>query len=634
MPDLRDENRGRAVEAERGAGLRGWQFGITEAQGRFWASSDGAALMAGRAKHASQTASVAAEESAQLAEPNRQEKALVQRAGRIYAVSDLLWIAQAALLSFAVAGFVVGPTGHLIPLILAAAGFIALAAVRSSLNVYAAKLARDGSRKLMSRVRQSLLDIIAASSPATPMPSSGHVAAMLNEQVSALGPYFHNYYPQMIRVKIVPLGIVAASACISWLVAVILLVTGPVIPLFMALIGIRAKAASADQQEELARMSGFLLDRVRGLETLRLFGAVKRTEEQIGSVGDSFRRGTMRVLRVAFLSSTVLELFSALGIAFTAVYVGFFLLGDFSIGTWTGSLSFGAGLFVLLLAPEFFAPLRSFAAAYHDRAAGLAAKEKLQELYQSIQGSADPSDKPIVIRPEDCPLVNQPADRPFRPHIEFNNVTISLGGRTILAGFSLNIAPGDTILLTGPSGAGKTTLLDCVLGLHRPDTGLIRVDGHKMQDLNLARWRQEICWIGQAPRLFHGSVRSNLLRADPAAAREQMWEALRLAGAAAFVESLPRGLDTVIGEDGFGLSVGEGRRIALARAALRKDAGVIVADEPTAGLDAETAADVIAGLQAISKGRTLIMATHDPKLMKLPGKTIRLASSRVGEVVA
>jgi len=564
------------------------------------------------------------------------EKKLLRRAGWLLSISDLLWIFQAALLSLVISELVTGtPRGGILTLLApAAAGFIALAAIRHWLGLRAASSARSAARVVKSRVRKTLLDAIANTSPATSLPSSGHVAAMLGEQVDALGPYLANFYPQQFRLKVVPLGILAATLCVSWLAAVILMVAGPVIPLFMALIGIKAKAASQGQQEELTRMSGFLLDRVRGLETLRLFGALGLTEAQIDRVGEAFRTGTMRVLKIAFLSSTVLELFSALGIAFVAVYVGFSLLGSVDAGTWGAPLTFGGGFFVLLLAPEFFAPLRAYAAAYHDRAAGLAAKEKLQELYSGIgaQGQQPASAGGSARTDEEG---SGPAGRTTHaPEIRLDRVAVILGGKSIIRDFSLEIPAGETVILTGPSGAGKTTLLDCLLGLHRPDDGRILVDGNDLLALDLPRWRQEICWIGQHPRLFHGSLRANLLRADPGASTQDMMQAVRLAGAAALVESLPRGLETIIGEDGFGLSVGEKRRIALARAALRTSAGLILADEPTAGLDDQTATDVIAGLKKLAAGRTLVLATHDPKLMSVPGTRIELDAAHLAEAGA
>ncbi len=431
--------------------------------------------------------------------------------------------------------------------------------------------------------------------------------------------------PQYMRLKLVPIGIVLVAAWFSWLAALILLVCGPVIPVFMALIGSRAKAASEDQQEELTRLSGMLLDRIKGLETLTVFGALDRTRADIHVAGERFRLGTMKVLKVAFLSSTVLELFSALGIAFSAVYVGFTLLGDLDIGTWGTPLGYAGGLFVLLLAPEFFAPLRAFSAAYHDRAAGIAASRKLSALLRDMQtGSRDRLTESGSITESNAGQGAWCLAEP--PAIVVTNLSIMLSGRQVFERFSLKVAPGETLLLTGRSGSGKSTLLDCVLGFRTPDTGQVLLNGTDVH-LMAEDLRANVMWLGQAPRLFHGSLKSNLLkghlRAD-AISPDEIWQALHLAGAAELVERLPQGLSTRIGEDGFGLSVGEIRRIALARAAMREDAALLIADEPTAGLDADTAADVVKGLEQLAKGRTTLVASHDAAVLNLPGSVLDL----------
>lgn len=286
---------------------------------------------------------------------------MLQRAGRLLVLSDVLWIAQAGLIASALASALSSlnvsnpqdvqlPVGFLMLMALLV-GLVAI--VRVLLQVAAQKKSRSAARHIKSRTRSELLNVAVSRSPALPFPSSGAFAVHIGEQVDLLGPYYQNYLPQETRLKLVPLAIVLVTLWFSWLAALILVVSGPMIPIFMALIGSRAKAASAERQEELTRLSGTLLDRIKGMETLRLFGAVDRTREDIRRAGDTFRVGTMRVLKIAFLSSTVLELFSALGIAFCAVYVGFSLLGEFQVGTWGAPLSYAQGLFVLLLAPEF-----------------------------------------------------------------------------------------------------------------------------------------------------------------------------------------------------------------------------------------------------------------------------------------
>ena len=559
-------------------------------------------------------------------EADASQASRLRRAGMLLAASDLFWGVQAGLIAWALAQFPLAgisedaePQGTAIWT--AAAGIVIVAVLRLGLQNRSADITSIIARQIKSRARKDLLARAVNRSPVAPFPSSGAFAAHLTEQIDLLGPYYRNFEPQRLRLRLVPLGILMATACVSWLAALILLVCGPVIPLFMALIGIRVKAASAGQQEELTRLSGILLDRIRGLETLAVFGALGRTQAQIAEAGDRFRTGTMRVLKIAFLSSTVLELFSALGIAFCAVYVGFSLLGDFQTGTWGAPLTFAQGLFVLLLAPEFFAPLRAYAAAYHDRAGGLAALEKLDALF-----AENVDDKQEEVSQSKSDAVGIRLSAP--PEILFHSATILVGNREVFTRLELRIEAGETVLLEGPSGSGKTTLIDTLLGFHTPVEGTLLVAG-RPSGLVAHELRQQVIWLGQSPRLFHGSLKSNLKRAadEPDGITEEgYWEALRLAGAEELVRRLPRGLDTPLGEDGFGLSVGEIRRVALARAAMRKNAPLLLADEPTASLDPDTAADVIAGLEKLTRHRTAIIATHDPNLRRIAGRRIELSA--------
>lgn len=566
-----------------------------------------------------------------IGQPQEEELRALQRSGRLHGLSDLLWIPQAGLVSLALGALLASVTGDQdsdaaqlltsTPVVWAIAGLPLLALLRTWLQTRALNLARQTARTIQSRARAEVLRAAVQRSPAAAFPSSGVFAAQLTEQVDLLGPYYRNYVPQLIRLKLVPFGIVLATAGFSWLAALILLVCGPLIPVFMALIGMRAKAASANQQEELTRLSGLLMDRIRGLETLILFGAVERTQDDIRDAGERFRTGTMRVLKIAFLSSTVLELFSALGIAFSAVYVGFSLLGDIEAGTWGAPLGYSSGLFILLLAPEFFAPLRAYAAAYHDRAGGIAAQEKLAALLGEI------TEQEVVPAYHERPAASCKAGLASPPSIHIAKVTLELGGRRIFSDLDLSLAAGETVLLTGPSGSGKTTLMDCVLGFHRPAMGEVRVNDIDVQEV-AASLRRKVIWLGQAPRLHHGSLKANLLKGveNPGAVSEEaLWAALRLAGAEGLVQRLPNGLATPLGEDGFGLSVGEIRRVALARAAMRQHGGLLLADEPTAGLDEETAADVIRGLQILAKDRTALIATHDPAVLAIPGRRVELS---------
>lgn len=565
-----------------------------------------------------------------LCQPLHAEQQGLRRCGLLLVASDLLWIPQAGLIAGALgktlSALHVAPADGLAAAVpfsfiwLCVAALCLLALIRVALQALAADAARIAAQSLQIRARRRLLAAAEQASPAADFPSSGAFAAHVTEQVDILGPFYRNYVPQLLRLRLVPLAIILVTAWFSWLAALILLVSGPLIPAFMALIGVKAKAANADQQDELTRLSGVLLDRIRGLETLELFGALQRTRDDIAAAGERFRVGTMRVLKIAFLSSTVLELFSALGIAFCAVYVGFSLLGDLSVGTWGEPLGYGAGLFVLLLAPEYFSPLRAFAAAYHDRAGGLAAQDRLRQIERDCR----------LARPTaDARAAQDPVARLSRtgaPAIRIRSASLVLGGRHVFRNLDLEIAPGETVFLTGESGSGKSSLMDCILGFHDLEAGEICIDGVAPGRLG-AELRNSVMWLGQAPRLFHGSVRANLLKGatyPEKVTSAELWEALDLAGAADLVRRLPQGLATQLGEDGFGLSVGEIRRLALARAALRRDAVLVLADEPTAALDEDTAADVIRGLKQLASGRTTLIATHDPAVLGLDGRRVDL----------
>lgn len=544
------------------------------------------------------------------------EKARIARAGRIAALADLLWIAQAYLLALAIAGLAAGDmqamagalAESLFALPAVAASVIALIAIlRLMLTLLASRLATAAAERVKTDLRDRLLRGLAGAAPSAALPGAGAVAAAIADQVEAIGPYVRRFLPLRPRLTLVPLGILLAAFIANWMVAVILLVAGPLIPVFMALIGMRAKAAADGQHGELARMSAFLLDRLRGLDTLRLIGGLERTDKAVAEAGDRFRVATMKVLKIAFLSSTVLELFSALGIAFVAVYVGFSLLGQVSGGTWGTPMDLFTGLFVLLLAPEFFSPLRAFAAAYHDKANAEAAAKVLLEL-------------PLATTAAPVAAVTAAASLPKKsPALTFRDLTLSPGGRAVISGLNLELPAGHRLLVAGPSGAGKSTLIDALTGLRPVDGGAILIDGLDLAELDLPQWRSRLAFLSQEPRLFFGSVRSNLARAEQDASEAEMWAALDLAGARALVEQMPMGLATRLGEDGFGLSVGEARRIALARAALRREPLMLIADEPTAGLDDETAAVVIAGLERLSAGRTSIIASHDPNVLAMSG---------------
>jgi ATP-binding cassette, subfamily C, bacterial CydD len=523
------------------------------------------------------------------------------------ASASVLWIAQAFVLARAVDGLLTQDAGTA-SLTAPALAFALLAASRIALDAVSGHIAARASERVQLRTRARLLDAVARSSPFDAQrPHSGEVAAVLTHHVDALAPYLKRYEPARMRVAVVPVAILLATLPVSWAAAVVLCVTGPLISLFMALIGQHARAASERQLGEIGTMNSFLLDRLQGLTTLRIFDGVERAAAGLRTATTGIHRRTMAVLRLAFLSSAVLELFSALGVAMVAVYVGFNLLGYFSFGTYGAPLTLAGGLFVLLLAPEFFQPLRDFAVAYHDRAAAQAASRQIGRILEVDRLSllGDGQQGPRTARP------GSP------PSIHLRGVSLNFGGMPLpaLRHISLAIRAGEHVALVGESGSGKSMLLGLIAGLVRPTAGVILVDGVRLEDATADRWRQRMAWVGQRPSFVRASVLANLTLGRSAPRASSLEGVAARLGAKPMIDRLPRGLATVLGENGEGISGGEAQRLALVRAALA-DADVILADEPTEHLDPETAEVVIDGLLQIAEGRTLVVATHDRRLAR------------------
>lgn len=478
------------------------------------------------------------------------------------------------------------------------AAFTALVLTRIAAESIAMMLAARASEDVKERTRARLADAIADISPIDRnRPATGEIASLLTGHVDALGPYVTRYRPARLRAAIVPLAVLVITACFSWVAAIVLLITGPLIPVFMALIGIHAKAASERQLQQIGSMNAGLLDRLRGLTTLKLFDAVPRATETLLREGQDIRTRTMAVLRIAFLSSAVLELFAALGVAFAAVYVGFTLLGHLSFGAY-GELSLFGGIFVLMIAPEYFRPLRDFATAYHDQAAAQAAGKEIAKLLEGETLKIPPRSPTLE------PLAS----------LCVENASLTLGGKTILLPFSLTVSRGECIALIGPSGSGKSMLLAMLGGLVAPERGKILVNGRSDASCTVA-------WLGQRPAFVQGSLAANLTMYRPDSSREAFASALRLAQAEEVVAKLERGYDEILRENAANLSGGEAQRLAIARLAL-SNADLILADEPTEHLDADTAKAVIDGLFELSQGRTLIVATHDPRIVARASRVI------------
>lgn len=532
----------------------------------------------------------------------------------VMSAAALLWIPQAALLAHAVQGLANG--AGLAHMLAPACGFLALGVLRASSEAWGARRLFAASRLHLAQLRGDAAQALASRSPLDrERLASGRAASALAEQVEAVLPWLVRYQPARMRTMLAPPVIALAVFYYSWTAALILVVAAPLIPVFMAVIGWRAKAASEAQLQVIGGMSGFLLDRLRGLSTLRALGAVDITAQRVRATADSVRASTMRVLRIAFLSSTALELFSALGVALVAVYVGFHLLGEIGPGSWGVRLTLAEGLFILLLAPAFFEPLRELAAVWHDKASGEAALKELEQLQHA--GLALPG---ALAMPASQ---NLPAGRaPVAPSVDIEGLVFQHPGEApLFDGEDLYVRAGEHVALVGPSGSGKTTLLSVIAGLAPASGGAVRIGGVSQGEQSAAGLRARMAWIGQKPHVFSGSVRGNVSLERDGIDSAAVGAAVRRAGLGHVGHATP---GDSLGEGGLGLSGGELVRLALARAVCAPHAGLLLADEPTAHLDRDTAAGVIDALVELARGRTLIVATHDLTLAARLGRSVRI----------
>jgi len=543
--------------------------------------------------------------------------------GVVQGAAALFWLPQAALLAVAVQGLASGR--GFAAVIWPAAAILLLGLLRAGCEAWGARRTFTHARAQLTTLRAETVAALAAGSPLDRSRAhSGLAASVLAEQAEALVPYLVRYQPARWRATVVPIFILCAVAAFSWVAALVLLVAAPLIPIFMAIVGWRAKAASEAQMVELGGMNAFLLDRLRGLATLRSLGAVELTAQRLGDSAQSLRRRTMAVLRIAFLSSAVLELFSALGVALVAAYVGFHLLGSLGFGTWGRTLSLGEGLFVLLMAPAFFEPLRELSMVWHDRAAGEAALDALDRLQRNDLPL--PGANASLIRATTSAHAGAPA-------VAIHNLHFSWPGeqQEVFDGYELRIAPGEHIALTGPSGSGKTALLSLLAGLVPATRGDISIGSVALTGRTVAALRQRMGWMGQAPHVFAGSVEANVALGRPDADSQRVTDAMNFASLETVAQAHPA---TSLGEGGQGLSGGEAVRLALARIAVHPHADLLLVDEPTAHLDAETAERVIDALLALARGKTLIVATHDPALAARMDRTVNLGSTGAMEKAA
>ncbi|MGW1223814.1 thiol reductant ABC exporter subunit CydD [Streptomyces sp. NPDC002530] len=431
---------------------------------------------------------------------------------------------------------------------------------------------------------------------------TGSLVALATRGIDALDDYFARYLPQLGLAVVVPVAVLARVVTEDWVSAAIIVVTLPLIPLFMILIGWATQSRMDRQWRLLSRLSGHFLDVVAGLPTLKVFGRAKAQAESIRAITSQYRRATLRTLRIAFLSSFALELLATLSVALVAVTIGMRLVH--------GELDLYTGLVVLILAPEAYLPLRQVGAQYHAAAEGLSAAEEIFAVLETAPPAGGTAEVPASLR------------------LELEDVTVRHAGRSepSLCSASLAVEEGETVALVGPSGVGKSTLLNVVLGFTAPDAGRVRVGGTELAALSPERWREHIAWVPQRPHLFAGTLADNVRLARPDADDDAVAAALRDAGAEDFVAGLPDGARTLLGEDGAGLSAGQRQRLALARAFLA-DRPLLLLDEPTANLDGETEAGIVEAVRRLAVGRTVLLVVHRPALLAVADRVVTLEPS-------
>ena len=523
-------------------------------------------------------------------------------------VAALLVLAQAVLLARVAArsfdGSSLGDLG--VPLAL----LVGVAAARA-LAVWGFEVAgRRAAGNVISQLRLDVVETRLRRQPtALDGAQSAEIATAAVSGVDALETTFARYVPQAVLAAIVPIAVLALVASIDLLAAGVMLLTLPLVPVFMWLVGRYTERRARERWQALALLANHFLDVVRGLPTLRAFNRSRAQAGRIAEVSEEYRRATMGTLRIAFLSGSILELAATLGIALVAVVVGVRLA--------EGGIGFEPALTVLVLAPELYLPLRNLAAQFHASADGAAVAERLLELAEA----------PPVVRG------NVPVPDPSLVPVRFERVSFAYPGREVpvLDDLSLDLAPGEAVALVGPSGGGKSTLVSLLLRFAEPSSGRILVGDDDLAQLDAAEWRRHVALVPQRPMLFRGTIAENIRLGDPGADDDRVRSAAELAGAHGFVSRLPHTYDTVVGDGGRQLSTGQRRRLALARAVLR-DAPLVLLDEPTADLDPANVSLVVDAIGRIRAGRTLLLVTHSPELAACADRGVRLESGRVLEV--
>jgi len=509
--------------------------------------------------------------------------------------SALVIIAQAWLLAFLLQALIVEQrlrSELLLPFSLLLLCF----ALRALLNYARDAAGFRAGQAIRQALRQQVLDRLSDLGPAWIRGKpAGSWATLLLEQIEEMQEYYARYLPQMTLAALIPLCILLTVFPLNWAAGLILLATAPLIPLFMALVGMGAADANRRNFVALARLSGDFLDRLRGRETLRLFHRAEAETAVIASSTADFRLRTMEVLRLAFLSSAVLEFFASLAIAVVAVYFGFSYLGELHFGAYGQGVTLFAGFVALILAPEFFQPLRDLGAFYHAKAQAVGGADALERFMR---------ESPQPARPDSSA---QLADNAALAIVAQDLVALSVDNQRLCGPLSFSLQAGQRVALVGQSGAGKTVLMNVLLGF-LPYQGSLRINGVELREMGRAYWHRQIAWLGQNPQLPADTLRDNIVMGS-ARRDDDLDTLLDECGVSEFLPRLSAGVQTPVGDDGAGLSVGQAQRIALARA-LYKPARLLLLDEPAASLDSRSEQHVMRALDKASRRQTTLMITH------------------------
>ncbi len=453
---------------------------------------------------------------------------------------------------------------------------------------------------------------------------AGAWSSLLLEQIEEMQDFFAKYLPQVTLAGLIPLVILVVVFPFNWAAGVIFLITAPLVPLFMALVGMGAADANKRNFKALQRLSGHFLDRLRGMQTLRLFNYAEKEADNLHVAAHILRQRTMEVLRLAFLSSAVLEFFAALSVAAVAVYFGFTYIGELNFGHYGLTVTLFSGLFILILAPEFYQPMRELGVHYHARAQAIASAESLMDFLEATHQSSEGGKAKVTLTPSGS------AASTGAPFILAKDLEIySLEGIKLVGPINFTINHGEKVALVGQSGAGKSTVMNALLGF-LPYKGSLTVNGTELTSIDFAHWRSQLSWVGQNPLLLHGTVAENIALSNPNTPLESIKAAAKKAYADEFIDSLADGYQQAIGDRSSGLSVGQAQRLALARAILQSG-NFWLLDEPTASLDAHSEQTVLTSLADATKQKTTLMISHQLGQLKAMDKVIVLHDGAIAQ---